>query len=38
MSVEIARLDLTVTKASMYNPYVITPVPDNVEKLASTSR
>jgi hypothetical protein len=28
-------LDLTVTKATMYNPYVIMPVPDNVEKLAA---
>jgi hypothetical protein len=28
-------LDLTVTKAAMYNPYVIMPVPDNVDKIAA---
>lgn len=30
-------LDLTVTKTNTYNPYVIMPVPDNVEKSAGGS-
>jgi hypothetical protein len=28
----VTTLDLTVTAATMYNPYVIMPVPENVEK------
>lgn len=30
-------LDVTVTNARMYNPYVVVPVPDNVEQAYSTT-
>ena len=33
----ITLLDLTVTKTNTYNPYVIMPVPDNVQKSAGGS-
>jgi glyoxylase-like metal-dependent hydrolase (beta-lactamase superfamily II) len=30
-------LDITVTNARMYNPYVVVPIPDNVEQAYSTA-
>jgi hypothetical protein len=31
----VTTLDLTVTKTNSYNPYVVMPVPDNIEKAGS---